>query len=147
VLDSRKESKDSDHFETILQILILRLVIPRTEEPHYDKLTSDTRHSFDYVDAITNLMGYIEVVAAIARGGQNKYLSRGIISYNLPSGELETPSCENAKVRPQYIYLHTMFSIPQIHPATCTHRDGDIQIFPLIVSRIRPPHIFEGGNS
>jgi hypothetical protein len=95
LLDSK-----SHHFEAILQILqLLVALLPRSL--HSNKPSSDTRKSFDYVDAITNLMVRdSEVVAAVACRGQNEY-SRGVITINLPS---ETPSLEpeNVQVRPQY---------------------------------------------
>jgi len=108
VLDSDK------HFQAIIQLLQLVLALLPGEHKHQsDKLTGDgpsgTGKSFDFVDAITNLMvRNDEVVAAVACGSP----SRGIISVNSSN---ETPSHKNAnlKVRPHYTHI---FSIPQIHP-------------------------------
>jgi hypothetical protein len=89
-----------DHeFQAISQLLNLVVTLSPWDPSPEDKTTSGTRKSFDYVDAITNLMvRNAEVVAAVTCGGQ--YPSRGIISVN--SSNDETPSRENAQVRPQY---------------------------------------------
>jgi hypothetical protein len=67
VLDSSK----AQHFQAILQLLqLVGALMPGDEHKHHgDKLTRDTRKSFDFVDAITNLMVNDEVVAAVACGG------------------------------------------------------------------------------
>lgn len=90
VLDNKKR-----HFEAILQILELAVaLLPNNSSRHIDKLSSETRKDFGYVDAITNLMVRdVEVVAAVACGGADP---NGGIIFNSPSSE--TPS----NVRPQY---------------------------------------------
>jgi len=86
------------HFDAIAQLLQLAVALiedcsdEKTAHEHRgDKLDRETRKSFDYVDAITNLMVRSdEVVAAVSYGGP----SRGIISVNLTDGD--------AQVRRQY---------------------------------------------
>ena len=96
------------HFQAIIQLTqLVDKLFPTHEPEHYgDKLTHFTRKTFDYVDAITNLMVRSdEVVAGVACGP-----GRGIISTNSTN---ETFPHENAQVRPHYTHI---FSIPHIHP-------------------------------
>jgi hypothetical protein len=100
------DSSKAQHFQAILQLLqLVGALMPGDEHKHHgDKLTRDTRRSFDFVDAITNLMVRDdEVVAAVACGG--RLPTQGIISINSPS---ETPSHENAQVRP-HVLIYLLF--------------------------------------
>jgi hypothetical protein len=85
-------------FQAILQLLhLLATLKPGDQRNHHGINPSDTRKSFDFVDAITNLMVRSdEVVAAVAYGA--RLPTRGIISANLP---IETPSHENAQPAPE----------------------------------------------
>ena len=83
-----------------MQLLQLAVALTPGEKDHTsleEKMSSPLK-SFDYVDAITNLMvrNESEVVAATSFvcGGQQ---ARGIISTNSANN-----ICQNAQVRPQY---------------------------------------------
>lgn len=88
VKDSDSELGDSDKFQAILQlIMLLNAILPESKEsynaivPNTAPNTSlkDTRKTFDYLDAITNLMVRdAEVVAAVACGKPLAIPTRGL---------------------------------------------------------------------
>lgn len=109
-----------EHFQAILQLLHLLATLKPEDQGHrhHNSCSPDTRKSFDFVDAITNLMiRNDEVVATVAYG--STLPTQGIISVNLP---IETPSHENVQVRPQYTHI---FSIPQIHPQPASETETE----------------------
>jgi hypothetical protein len=91
-------SSKTSHFQAIIQLLQLlyTLLTKKHEDECCDEiLTSGTCKTFDYVDAITNLMVRSgEVVAAVACG------SEGVISCNASNTSSSSDDDENAKVCP-----------------------------------------------
>jgi hypothetical protein len=128
---------NTQHFQAILQLLQLVVTLMPGDEHHSlkEKIISDTRKSFDYVDAITNLMVRTpsEVVAAasVACGGHN---AQGIISTNSTN---ETLSSENVQVRPHMFSISLNSSSLSLHPRTWRQS----QNYPPIFTRIRPAQI------
>ena len=127
----------TQHFQAILQLLQLLVALMPGDEHHrlQEKLVSETRKSFDYIDAITNLMVRTEneVVAAasFACGGRN---AQGIISTNSTN---ETLSSEKVQVRPHMFSISSNSSSLSLHPRTWRQSQNYSPIF----TRIRPAQI------
>jgi hypothetical protein len=87
--------------DALINILEDQAPEPKDEHRNDNFNTSETRKSFDYLDAITNLMvRNAEVAAAVACTSRG--LLQGIVSIDSDSLASETPSGENVMVRPQY---------------------------------------------